>query len=137
MPLPSRDGRCPDDVLAAHAREPEAFLPNVWLRPLLADAVLGTHTSVLGGAELAYHVQATRGWELAGVRRPAWRLRPHVTVVSSAERRLARQLGLELDDVLRSSPPSSVLPGRDVRRRLQRLQAGDERELCGAARHRP
>jgi uncharacterized protein YllA (UPF0747 family) len=130
VPLASRDGRCPDDVLAAHARVPEAFLPNVWLRPLLADAVLGTHTSILGGAELAYHIQAAHGWELAGLRRPAWRLRPHVTVVSSAERRLARQLGLELEDVLRAGPPSSVLPGRGVRRRLQRLQGGNEGELA-------
>ena len=108
-------------------------MPNVWLRPLLADAVLGSHTSILGGAELAYHVQAAGGWELAGVKRPLWRLRPHVTVVSPAERRLARQLGLQLEDVLRGNPPSSVLPGRGVRRRLQRLQAGSERELVALA----
>lgn len=129
VPLASRDGRCPDSVLVAHASEPEAFLPNVWLRPLLADVVLGTHTSVLGGAELAYHLQAAAGWELAGVQRPAWRLRPHVTVMTPAERRLGRQLGLELADVLRASPPSSVLPGRGVRRRLQRLGTASMSEL--------
>ncbi len=127
--LSSRDGRCPEDVLVAHAREPESFLPNVWLRPLLADAVLGTDTSILGGAEVAYHLQAAGGWELVGVRRSIWRLRPHVTVVSAAERRLARQLGLDPADVLRPGPPGSALPGCGVRRRLQRLQAGSEREL--------
>lgn len=130
VPLPAREGHCPDDVLAAHAAAPEAFLPNVWLRPLVADEVLDTHTSILGGAELAYHLQARSGWDIVGVGRPSWRLRPHVTVLTSGERRLVRQLGLEPPDLLRASPPRSTLPGRSLERRLHALQARTETRLA-------
>lgn len=138
LPLAARDGRCPEEIRLAQASEPEAFVPNVWLRPLLADEALDTHTSVLGGAELAYHIQAMAGWDLVGVGRPAWRLRPHVTVATAAERRLARQLGIEPADLLRAAPPAGARPARGVERRLQRLQARVEAEigaLVEAARH--
>ena len=129
VPLPAREGHCPHEVLTAHAATPEAFVPNVWLRPLVADEVLDTHTSILGGAELAYHLQARTGWDIVGVGRPRWRLRPHVTVLTSAERRLARQLGVRPVDLLRSSPPRRVLPGRGLERRLTRLGTRLEVEL--------
>jgi len=129
-PLAARAGCCPDEVLAAHAATPEAFVPNVWLRPLVADEVLDTHTSILGGAELAYHLQAQAGWDIVGVGRPHWRLRPHVTVLTAAERRLARQLGLAPADLLRPSPPRSALPGGRLARRLTRLGSRVETELA-------
>ncbi|MGV8042665.1 MAG: bacillithiol biosynthesis BshC [Thermoanaerobaculaceae bacterium] len=128
--LPAREGHCPDEVLAAHAAAPEAFVPNVWLRPLVADEVLDTHTSILGGAELAYHLQARSDWDIVGVGRPSWRLRPHVTVVTSGDRRLVRQLGLEPPDLLRTSPPRGTLPGRSLERRLHALQARTETRLA-------
>lgn len=128
--LAAHAGRCPEEVLGAHAAAPEAFVPNVWLRPLVADEVLDTHTSVLGGAELAYHLQARAGWDLVGVGRPVWRLRPHATVVTASERRLARQLGLGPADLLRPFPPRATLPGRGLERRLARLAARVEGELA-------
>lgn len=133
VPLAARHGRCPDEILAAHAAAPETFVPNVWLRPLLADEALGTHTAILGGAELAYHIQARSGWDLVGVARPVWRLRPHVTVVTAAERRLARQLGLEVAELLCPSPPRRTLPGRGLERRLARLGTRVEAELAALA----
>ncbi len=114
---------CPADVLAEHARHPERFLPNAWLRPLAADSALGTSVAFLGGAELAYHVQTEDAREIAGVARPAWRLRPHVTVVTSAERRLAAQLGVGPAEVLRAGVPLAALPGKATRRRVERLRA--------------
>lgn len=130
VPLVAPAGRCPRTVLAAHAAAPEAFLPNVWLRPLLADEVLDSHTSILGGAELAYHLQARAVWKLVEVGRPAWRLRPHVTVLTAAERRIVRQLGLEPGDVVRPFPPGATLPGRALERRLGRVATRMEAEFA-------
>ena len=131
--VPAGTGGASAALLAEHRQHPERFLPNVWLRPLMADAALGTATAILGGAELAYHIVAAPLWELAGVPRPHWCLRPHVTVVTAAERRIAVQLGLEPDQVLRSHPPSHVLPGGRTRRSLASARAAIARRLADAA----
>jgi len=115
-------GACPDDVLREVAAAPERFAANVWLRSLVQDAALGTDTVLLGGGELAYHLQAAALWELAGVPRPAWRLRPHVTVVTAAERRLARQLRVEPHHLLHAALPRHLLGGSRVRRGVERLK---------------
>jgi uncharacterized protein YllA (UPF0747 family) len=135
--VPTSQGGCPAAVLAEHAAHPERFLPNAWLRPLVADAALGTAVSILGGAELAYHLQTGDVRTVAGGGRPEWRLRPHVTVVTAAERRLARQLKVGPEQVLGSLPPRAALPGRVTRRRLGRLRGiVDERvgTLAASAR---
>ena len=131
--LPTSHGACPAAVLAEHAAHPERFLPNAWLRPLVADAALGTAVSFLGGAELVYHLQTEEVRAVAGIGRPEWRLRPHVTVVTAGERRLARQLRLAPEQLLRPSLPSPALPGRVTRRRLERLRATVETGLGGLA----
>jgi uncharacterized protein YllA (UPF0747 family) len=114
---------CPPSILAEHSQHPERFVPNAWLRPLAADAALGTSVSILGGAELAYHIQTEGARGVAAVGRPEWRLRPHVTVVTSAERRLAGQLRVGPDEVLRHGVPLAALPGRATRRTVERLRA--------------
>lgn len=121
--LASEKGRCPAAVLAEHARWPERFLPNAWLRPLVQDAALDTTVAILGGAELAYHWQTAPARQVVGLVRPDWRLRPHVTVVTAAERRLAAQLGVGLEEVLHARLPVRLLPGGAVRRELQHLEA--------------
>jgi uncharacterized protein YllA (UPF0747 family) len=113
---------CAAEVLAEHAAHPERFIPNAWLRPLVADAVLGTSVAILGGAELAYHMQTEDVRAVAGTPRPEWKLRPHVTVVTSAERRLAGQLGLGAAEILRSGIPLASLPGKATRRRVEGLR---------------
>ncbi len=136
-PVPTSQGACPAAVLAEHAAHPERFLPNAWLRPLVADAALGSAVSFLGGAELAYHLQTEDVRTVAGIGRPEWRLRPHVTVVTAADRRLARQLEVRPEQLLRPQPPLAALPGRMTRRRLGRLrETAAERigELAAGAR---
>ncbi len=135
--LASRQEACPPALLAEVERHPERFSPNVWLRPLVQDAALHTSTAVLGGAELAYHLQGRALWELVGVSRPDWQLRPHVTVVTAAERRLTAQLGVDPDDLLTSRPPRRRLRGGTVQRQqttLARLLDGRFAALSGAAR---
>ncbi|PWB68730.1 MAG: hypothetical protein C3F15_15955, partial [Holophagae bacterium] len=92
--VPTQRKGCPPAVLRELSEHPERFLPNAWLRPMVQDAALGSSVAVLGAAELAYHVQTADARTVAGVDRPRWALRPHVTVVTSADRRLARQLGV-------------------------------------------
>ena len=122
--VPTIGKGCPPAVLQELASHPERFLPNAWLRPLVQDAALGSVAAILGAAELAYHVQTANVRTIAGIGRPRWALRPHVTVVTSVERRLARQLGLRPDQVLRAQPPLGSLPGKATRRRLELLRAG-------------
>ncbi len=128
--IATRGGACPAPVVAELAVHPERFLPNAWLRPLLQDAALDTGTAVLGGAELAYHCQGQELWALAGLGRPAWRLRPHVTVVTAAERRLAAQLGLAPADLLHSRPPRRLLPGAGVRKKMRAITGSLDRQLA-------
>jgi uncharacterized protein YllA (UPF0747 family) len=122
-------GACEPVVLEEVVAHPERFVPNAWLRPLVQDASLGTGAAVLGGAELAYHLQTVEVREVARVGRPEWLLRPHVTIVTSAERRLAGQLGVEPEQLLRSSPPAYALPGKTTRKRLARLRTAVDREI--------
>lgn len=108
-------------VLEGLAQTPNLFTPNVWLRPILQDAALGTELAILGSAELAYHWQAQDLWEMAQVPRPRWQLRPHVTLVTGGERRLAEKLGLEPKDTLRRTLPRRLLPPGDLERELATL----------------
>jgi uncharacterized protein YllA (UPF0747 family) len=122
-------GACPPAVLEEVAKHPERFLPNAWLRPLVQDAALDTTVAILGSAELAYHVQAVAVWALAGIGRPEWRLRPHVTVVTAADRRLAAQLRVTPEQLLRARLPAHLLPGGKVARASRRLAATLEGKL--------
>jgi len=135
--VPTSGGACPPAVHDEAAEHPERFLPNAWLRPLVQDAALASSVVFLGGAELAYHVQTAAVRSLAGIPRPEWRLRPHVTVVTSAERRLAAQLRVGAELLLRPQPPFHALPGRRTRRTVERLRAtlrSKVEEVAGAAR---
>ncbi|HVN74936.1 MAG TPA: bacillithiol biosynthesis BshC [Thermoanaerobaculaceae bacterium] len=131
--VPTERHACPSAVLAEHEKHPERFIPNAWLRPLVADAALGTTVSVLGGAELAYHLQTEDVRSAAGVPRPEWRLRPHVTIVTPAERRLAGQLKVGPADVLRPGIPLASLPGKATRRRVGTLRAAVAKRVDAVA----
>ncbi|MCS7181813.1 MAG: bacillithiol biosynthesis BshC [Thermoanaerobaculum sp.] len=121
------------EVVERLAQEPHLFSPNVWLRPLFQDAVLGTSLAILGSAELAYHWQSQDLWHVAGVTRPQWKLRPHVTVVGPGERRWAHQLGLAPEEVLFPRLPRRLLEGQALQRRWTRWQERHLREFCALA----
>ena len=120
---------CPTAVLDEVTKFPERFLPNAWLRPLVQDAALDSTIAILGSAELAYHAQAAGVWSLIGLSRPEWRLRPHVTVVTAADRRLAAQLRVTPEQLLRARLPAHLLPGGRVARANRRLAATLEAKL--------
>jgi uncharacterized protein YllA (UPF0747 family) len=120
--IASREGACPPAIVAELAASPESFVPNVWLRSLVQDAALGSATVLLGGGELAYHLEAAEMWRLAGLPRPEWRLRPHVTVVTAGDRRLLRALALTPDHLLESRMPRHLLGGKRVHRGIDRLR---------------
>jgi uncharacterized protein YllA (UPF0747 family) len=132
-PVSSSKGPPPVAFMTEVEHQPERFIPNVWLRPLIQDAALGTTVAVLGGAELAYHLEAAELWQLAGVAQPLWHLRPHVTVVTAAERRLARQLSIEPDRLLRPHPPRALLGGAGTRRKLEALDRTLTSALAGVS----
>lgn len=108
-------------LLSELAHHPERLAPNVWLRPLLQDAALGTTTAILGSSELAYHWQAQDLWELAGVSQPRWQLRPHITVVGPAERRWAEKLGVAPEELLSPRLPRRLLRTSGLVRDWERL----------------
>lgn len=110
-------------------RDPQGVAPNVWARPILQDAALGTTTAILGGAELAYHWQAQDLWPLAGVPRPRWQLRPHITVVGPAERRWAEKLGIVPDELLSARFPRRLLATSALAKEWQRLSRRWQEEL--------
>lgn len=124
-------------VAAELQLRPERFAPNVWARPLLQDAALGTAVAVLGSSELAYHWQAQELWELAGVSRPRWVLRPHLTVVGPAERRWAQKLGVLPEDLLAAHLPRRLIANSRLAQRLERATQrwlADFRRLAEEAR---
>ncbi len=120
--IASRDGACPPAIVGELSAAPERFVPNVWLRSLVQDAALGSATVLLGGGELAYHLQAAEVWRVAELTRPEWRLRPHVTVVTAGERRLAHALALTPDHLLETRMPRHLLGGKRVTRGVERLR---------------
>jgi uncharacterized protein YllA (UPF0747 family) len=111
------------------ALNPEAYTPNVWLRPLLQDAALATDVAILGSSELAYHWQGQELWPLVGLKRPQWRLRPHVTLLGATERRLLRKLGLSPEELLKNKLPARLLPQQQLASRLARLAEQTLRQL--------
>lgn len=110
-PLSVTDADWVKEELRAH---PEHFSPNVWVRPLLQDAVLDTTVAILGSSELAYHWLAQDLWALTEVHRPLWLLRPHVTVVSPREKQWMEKLGLSWEELLQPKLPQRLLPSKGL-----------------------
>ncbi len=112
-----------EHLAEALVHQPESVAPNVWVRPLLQDAALGTTVALLGSSELAYQWQAQDLWDLAGVPRPLFKLRPHVTVVGPGERRLVAKLAIEPQDLLSASLPQRIGRRSSLEHALTRMEA--------------
>jgi bacillithiol biosynthesis cysteine-adding enzyme BshC len=81
-------------------REPEAFSPNVLVRPVVQDRMLPVAAVVLGPGETHYFAQLRELFELLGEDLPPVLARPRLTLVNGTVMRLLRRLELDVEGVL-------------------------------------
>jgi bacillithiol synthase len=124
-----------DDLLAAIARGPENFTPNVLLRPVVQDTLLPTAAYIGGPAEIAYMAQAHVVYEKILGRMPAILPRAGFTLVEPALARLLEKYGLEITDLffdrrrVRSRMEQTTLP-RGLALRFEKDEKGLRRLLA-------
>jgi bacillithiol biosynthesis cysteine-adding enzyme BshC len=102
-----------EDLARAVARvEAGQALPSadVITRPVLKSYLFPMAASVLGAAEIAYHVQSLPLFPLFGVTPPVLFPRTHVVLRGPAERRLSAQLGIAEEDLLSAPAESDAAP---------------------------
>lgn len=117
-------------------KSPEAFTPNVLLRPVVQDTLLPTAAYVGGPAEIAYMAQAHVVYEKLLGRMPAILSRPGFTLVEPHVARLLKKYGLEIGDVFRGRQHlRSKMEQQSLPRGLEKRFIHDEkafRKLLGA-----
>jgi bacillithiol biosynthesis cysteine-adding enzyme BshC len=91
----------PDELRAAIGEAPEAFTPNVLLRPVIQDTILPTAAYIGGPAEIAYMAQVQVAYQALLGRMPAILPRAAFTLVEPAIARLLTKYGLDVRDVMR------------------------------------
>jgi bacillithiol synthase len=109
LPLRQRNGKffagdatfTADELRAAIEKTPEAFTPNVLLRPVVQDTLLPTAAYVGGPAEIAYMAQAEVVYQRLLGRMPAMLPRASFTIIEPAVARLLKKYGLDFRDMLR------------------------------------
>jgi bacillithiol synthase len=84
-----------DEVLARIAGEPDAFSPNVLLRPVVESALFPTLAYVAGPGELSYFAQIGCLFAAHGILPPVVVPRPSVTLVEARIRRLLDRNALD------------------------------------------
>jgi bacillithiol biosynthesis cysteine-adding enzyme BshC len=89
-----------DELHAAIESEPEAFTPNVLLRPIVQDTLLPTAAYIGGPAEIAYMAQAEVVYESLLGRMPAILPRSSFTLVEPPVARLLKKYSLTFEDIL-------------------------------------
>ena len=80
---------------------PEAFSPNVLLRPMVQDTLLPTAAYIAGPAEIAYFAQASVAYTRLLGRMPVIIPRASITLVDARAARFLRKYGLQFADILR------------------------------------
>lgn len=109
QPLRQRNGKffagdatfAGDELRVAIENTPEAFTPNVLLRPVVQDTLLPTAAYVGGPAEIAYMAQAQVVYQRLLGRMPAMLPRASFTIIEPAVARLLKKYGLDFRDVMR------------------------------------
>ena len=91
--------RTPADLVRQLGETPEAFSPNVVLRPLVQDTLLPTAAYVAGPGEAAYFAQLGPVYDLFGVPMPVVEPRLSLTVVEPAVAKVLDRYGLGLAEV--------------------------------------
>ncbi|MGA7917342.1 MAG: bacillithiol biosynthesis cysteine-adding enzyme BshC [Candidatus Acidiferrales bacterium] len=109
QPLRQRNGKffagsatfTAEELRAAIERAPEAFTPNVLLRPVVQDTLLPTAAYIGGPAEIAYMAQAQLVYQQLLGRMPAMLPRASFTIIEQPIARLLKKYGLNFRDMLR------------------------------------
>jgi bacillithiol synthase len=86
-----------EELAAKALREPQAFSPNVLLRPIVQDALFPTACYVAGPNELAYLGQLRQVYARFHVPMPLITSRASVTLLDSGAARFLRKYGLPLE----------------------------------------
>jgi bacillithiol biosynthesis cysteine-adding enzyme BshC len=89
------------ELLDRIEREPEAFSPNVTLRPLVQDTLFPNVATVAGPSEVAYHAQLAREYALLDVSLPVLFPRFEATLVPAGVRELAERRGVDVAELVR------------------------------------
>jgi bacillithiol synthase len=117
-----------EELHAAIEKNPEAFTPNVLLRPIVQDTLLPTAAYIAGPAEIAYMAQAQVVYQKLLGRMPAILPRASFTIVEPLVARKLGKFGFEVGDVfrgrqqLRSRMEQKALP----RALARRFDAGEK-----------
>jgi bacillithiol synthase len=115
---------------AAIAATPEAFTPNVLLRPVVQDTLLPTAAYIGGPAEIAYMAQAEVVYKHLLGRMPAILPRASFTLVEPPIARLLKKYGLDFHDVMRGRQHLRVrMEMKSLPRALAGRFAADEKAL--------
>lgn len=88
-----------EDLHAAIDRDPEAFTPNVLLRPAVQDVLLPTAAYIGGPAEIAYMAQTEVVYKQLLGRMPAMLARDSFTLIEPPVARLLAKYGLTFEDL--------------------------------------
>lgn len=90
-----------EEIHTALEKTPEAFTPNVFLRPIIQDTLLPTAAYVAGAAEIAYMAQAQVVYAKLLGRMPEILPRASFTIVEPPVARALARYGFEIGDVFR------------------------------------
>jgi bacillithiol synthase len=110
-----------EELRGAIEKTPEAFTPNVLLRPVVQDTLLPTAAYIGGPAEIAYMAQAQVVYQHLLGRMPAILPRASFTLVEPPIARLLKKYGLGFPDMMRGR---QHLRGRMEMKSLPRALAG-------------
>jgi len=91
------------ELSAAMEKAPEAFTPNVLLRPIVQDTLLPTAAYIGGPAEVAYMAQARVIYDRLLGRMPAILARASFTIIEPPIARFLAQYDLDIRDIFAGS----------------------------------
>ncbi len=94
--------RSADDLLKEVEQRPEAFSPNVLLRPVVQDSIFPTVAYVAGPNELAYLGQLKRVYDRFALPMPLMVQRANATLLDSTAMRFLRKTGLRFETLARN-----------------------------------
>lgn len=114
-----------EELLGLLDTTPEAFSPNVVLRPICQDTLLPTISYVAGPAEVAYFAQLTTLYPIFGIPEPVIYPRAGLTVIEDRVDKVLTRFGI---------PPLDVFTGLDRVKNRITLEVSDFKtdELFGA-----